>query len=254
MKPRIARPIARPTIVRFGERRVVDARAAELLLQAPRDLEDAALALDLAEVLLARDVGDVLAEDEDLLIAPHLVLHAGVEQIDHRRLVAGELRIVLGVELLARRIDVGRVDEVVDRLRARAARRASASSVAASTIASTSSWIFAMLGLGRVALGDEPLRELRHRIARGVGLALVGRTVHHLVVRQRVRVRTNHVRVHERRALPLARVVDRALHRLVAGEQIAAVDFLDVQIREATLTSFEMLPPAVFTSTGTEIA
>src|SRR5207248_10914055 len=46
--------------VRLGERRVVHAVAPELALQPPGDLEDAALALHLREVLLAAGVGDVL--------------------------------------------------------------------------------------------------------------------------------------------------------------------------------------------------
>ena len=177
----------------------------------------------------------------------------GVEQIDHRRLVARELRIVLGVELLARRIDVGRVDEVVDRLGAgllggerRVGRREDFGVDLFLDLRD--------LGVGRVAFGDEPLREVRDRVARRVGLALFGRAIHHFVVGQRVRVRPNDVRVDERRAFALARVVDRALHRLVARDEIAAVDFLDVTGPGNDATSFEMLPPAVFTSTGTEIA
>ena len=63
-----------------------------------------------------------------------------------------------------------------------------------------------MLGLGRVPFGDEPARERGDRIALGVRLALLGRPVEHLVVGQRVRVRPDHLRVDERRALPLARV------------------------------------------------
>ena len=119
--------------VGLGERRVVDPVAAELLLQSPGDLEDAALALHLAEVLLAAGVGHVLAEDDDARIARHLVLQAGVEQVHHRGRVAGELRIVLGVELLGGRIDVGRVDVLVDACRAPGCGEASAVSVATST-------------------------------------------------------------------------------------------------------------------------
>jgi hypothetical protein len=72
----VREPDRAPDDVRLGERRVVHARRAELGLQAVRRLEHAALALDLAQVLLARHVGHVLAEDEDALVAPHLVLAA----------------------------------------------------------------------------------------------------------------------------------------------------------------------------------
>src|SRR4029078_9117839 len=47
-----------------------------------------------------------------------------------------------------------------------------------------------------------------------------------------MRVRTNDVRMDERRTFALAGVGYRPLHRLVAGEQIAAVHFLDVQVGE----------------------
>ena len=62
--------------------------------------------------------------------------------------------------------------------------------------------------------------------------ALVGRLVQLLVVRQRVRVRADHLGVHERRALARARVVDGRGHRLVAGEEVGAVDALDEEAGE----------------------
>ena len=65
------------------------------------------------------------------------------------------------------------------------------------------------LGLGGVAFADEPLGEARERVARRVGLALLLGAVEHLVVGERVRVRPDHLGVHERRALALARVVRR---------------------------------------------
>ena len=88
---------------------------AELALQAGGDLEDAPLALDLAKLLAARDVRDVLAEQDDARVACHLVPHARVQQVHHRGGVPAELRIVLGVERLAGRVDIGRVDGKVHR-------------------------------------------------------------------------------------------------------------------------------------------
>ena len=93
----------------LGEGRVVDAVAAELPLQAPGHLEDAALAFDFLEVLLAADVGDVLAEHEDARVARHLIFHARVEQIHHGGGLTRKVGIVLGVELLGGGIDVRRV-------------------------------------------------------------------------------------------------------------------------------------------------
>jgi hypothetical protein len=104
-----------------------------------------------------------------------------------------------------------------------------------------------------VALVKQPLGEGRDRIARRVRLTLLVGAVHHLVVRERVRVGADHLGVHERRPLPLAGVRDGLLHHLVGGEQVAAVHLLDEQVREPG-TSLEIEPPAVFTSTGTEIA
>jgi hypothetical protein len=49
-------------------------------------------------------------------------------------------------------------------------------------------------------------------------------------------------------------IVRGLLQHLVGREEVAAVDFLDVEVREAEATSLEIEPPAVFTSTGTEIA
>src|SRR5512141_1418266 len=47
-----------------------------------------------------------------------------------------------------------------------------------------------------------------------------------------MRVGSDHVGMNERRSLSGSRIVDGARHRVVAGEEIAAVNFLDVEIRE----------------------
>ena len=47
-----------------------------------------------------------------------------------------------------------------------------------------------------------------------------------------MRVRTNDVRVNERRPLALAGIVHRLLHRLVAGDEVAAVDLLYEEVRK----------------------
>ena len=142
-----------------------------LLLQAVRDLEHAALALDLAQVLLARHVGHIFAKHENAFVARHLVFHADVEQIHHRRRLARELRIVLGVELLARRIDVGRVHAESTPCSASGCGCSSASSVAARISASTSRAARPARLRWRCPR-DQPLRERRERIARGIGVTL----------------------------------------------------------------------------------
>ena len=51
-----------------------------------------------------------------------------------------------------------------------------------------------------------------------------------------------------------ANVVDRGLERGIADQRIGAVEFGEMEIREIRCTSLLMLPPAVPTSTGTEMA
>ena len=72
----------------LGQRRVEDPLGAELGLQAGGELEDAALALDLGERLLAAGVGHVFAIDDDARVAAHLVVQAGVDQVGHGARIA----------------------------------------------------------------------------------------------------------------------------------------------------------------------
>ena len=75
--------------------------------QSVRDLEDAALALDLLQVLLVRRVRDVLAEHDDARVRRHLVLHRPVDGGDHRVRLAFRRR--RRIECRRGRIDVGRI-------------------------------------------------------------------------------------------------------------------------------------------------
>ena len=63
-------------------------------------------------------------------------------------------------------------------------------------------------------------------------LTLLGRLVEDLVVRQRVRVRANDVRVHEGRPLAPPDVLDRAAQHLVRSNGIAPVHLFDEEVRE----------------------
>ncbi len=71
--------------VGFGEGRVPAAVGAEFGLQAGGELEDAALAFELAgaERFVAGGVGYVFAEDYDALVAAHLVFEAVVDELGH---------------------------------------------------------------------------------------------------------------------------------------------------------------------------
>jgi len=157
--------------------------APELLLQPPRDLEHATLALHVAKVFFARYVGHVLAEQKDALVPAHFVPHADVEQVHHRGGLSGKLRIVLGVELLTRGIHVRRVHAEQDRVGGRLRLR--------ERVIGRSQHLGVDRGpdclevrFRRVALVHEPLREHRERITRRVRLALCAGAVHHFVVRQ----------------------------------------------------------------------
>ena len=72
--------------VGFGERRVPHAVIAKLFLQTLGDLEHAALALEPAgsQLRVARGIRNVLAKDDNALVAPHLVVHTDIDQVQHR--------------------------------------------------------------------------------------------------------------------------------------------------------------------------
>ena len=110
------------------------------------------------------------------------------------------------------------------------------------------------LRVGREAVGAQELGEPRDRIAPRFGFALRRRLVQLLVVGQRVRVRPDDARVHERRTLARADVRGRLAHRAEAGEEIGAVDRIDVQAGKRSRRAARCRRPASATSTGTEIA
>ena len=91
--------------------------------------------------------------------------------------------------------------------------------------------------LGQLVVGDEVLRfqkrgELRNRIALGLVGTLRRRLVEPLVVRERVRVRTDARRVHQRRSFARAAPGRRVLHRAIALEHVGAVAAKDVEAGE----------------------
>ena len=218
-----------PDDVRFRQRRVEDAGAAERALQAVGDLEDAPLAGDRLERRLAAGVGDVFAEDHDPRIARHLVFQRAVDGRDHRVGLPFGRRV--GVERGRRGIDIGGED-VEPRGVAGGLLRLDG------LVGRGVDFLFYLadellqLRLARDLLLHEERREPGNRIALGLGRALVRRLVQLLVVRERVRVRADDLRVHERRPLARARVVHGRRHRLVAGEEVGAVDALDEEARE----------------------
>src|SRR2546421_3454390 len=69
--------------VRFGQWGVKYASAAEVSLQVCGDFEYATFALYFVQVLLARAIGHVLAEDHNARVSFHLHLQAAIDQVNH---------------------------------------------------------------------------------------------------------------------------------------------------------------------------
>ena len=189
---------------RLGERRVEDAILAVRALQAVRHLEDAALAGHDLQGLLPAGVRDVLAEDDDARIVRHLVFQRPVDGGDHR--VGLALGVRRRVERRRGRIDVGRVDPERGRFLRRFRRLQGLAG-------------HAPRSRGRRPRRSRPARRRwrgrwregtpRSRVMgsrRASASRSVGGLVQLLVVGERMRVRADHVRVHERRALARADV------------------------------------------------
>ncbi len=224
--------MARPTMLASASGELKTRARAELALEVGRDLEDAALALDLVEVLLARHVGHVLAEDDDARVALHLLVQAAVDEIDHRAGVPRKLRALLVVELFRGRVNVGRVDVLRGRvgrgLRARERGVGRLADLAVNLVLE-----LLQLVLRDEALFDEQRAEALDGVALGVRRALLVRPVELLVVRERVRVGADDLRVDERRAFALAAVLDGALQSLQRLDRVGAVAAFDKQVGEA---------------------
>ena len=82
------------------------------------------------------------------------------------------------------------------------------------------------------AFFDQQFGKQQHRVARALGLALGRRTVRPLVVGERMRIRPDHARMHQRRTASLAAVLHGIPHRAIAREKIGAVHLLAEQPRK----------------------
>jgi hypothetical protein len=108
------------------------------------------------------------------------------------------LRVVLGVELLARGVDVGRVDVVVDRVGRRLRLRERVVG-GREHLGVDRRLDLGELRLGRVAAARRASAGSGHRVAARVLRPLLLGAVERLVVGERVRVRADDLGVHERR-------------------------------------------------------
>src|SRR5208282_2109760 len=73
----------------------------------------------------------------------------------------------------------------------------------------------------------------RNRVAGRIALALRIWTVQALVIRERMRIGANHVRMNECRSMASTAVLSSALECGATGYGIGAVDFFEMEIREA---------------------
>ena len=216
----------------FGERRIVHAVAPEAGLQTVGDLEDAALARDLAQRLLARGVGDILAEDDDPRVTFHFGAQTPVEQVDHgERAFFGKNRPVLGVEVGAGRVDGLGVEPLLGRVRRRLG--VFEGLVRGCRHGRPDVRFHAVeFVCGRGAGIEQKTARLAQRIAPVLRLALRRTPVHRFVVGSGVRIRTGGVCVQQRR-LPLPAAPLHGLARgPVAFEEVSPVALDDLQIGE----------------------
>jgi hypothetical protein len=102
-------------------------------------------------------------------------------------------------------------------------------------------------------LANQEQRKFRQRIAMRFRFPLVWRLVQLLVVAERMRIGAGHRGMNERRPAPLAAKGHRLLANQIALNRI--VPSTSATCKPGKLfTSLAMFPPAVCTSTGTEMA
>ena len=194
-----------------------------------RRLENAALALHLPEVLFAAAIGHVLAEDDDVRIAPHLLRQREVDLVHHGARIAGKLRRC--GEGIRRGIDRARVEMQQGRA---AGGRGGVQSGLGGRLDFEVDLVHQRLQRVAVenALRDQPFRELRHRVPRRFCGSLPGGLVQPLLVRERVRVGPDAGRMNQRGACSRAAVAGGFDHGTIGRDEIAAIGFDDPQTRK----------------------
>ena len=238
--------------VGLRNRRVKHPVRAEFDLQPGRELEDAALALDhfLLEIFLAAAVGDIFAENDDALVAPHLVAQGGIDQVGHGfgvdRLLAVRRRSLglgrlLGLKSGRGGIEISRINVAGYRVRRRRNRL--------QRVIHRGLQIVVHLLLQPVdalfvenAFADEEHLHARHRVAGGVPLTFCIRAVEPFVIGERMRVRPDHVRVNEPRPAAGAAVSDGAGEGGVAGAQFRAVYLFKMKIGKSAHQARDVAP------------
>ena len=222
--------MARPTIAASASGMLKARRAPNSDCNPCGDLEDAALAFHLGQVLLAAAIGHVLAEGYDQRVAAHLLMQRGVDQVDHGLGLAVELggRTELvrgGIDLIGVQVAQGGI----------ARGRIGVQSLLGGVVhfAVDLQRDAAQRVLVEHAFVQQKLGKALQRIARLLGLALGGSLVVPLVVGERMRVRPDHVGVHQRGAAPLTAVLDSRFHGRIGRQEIATIHFLLKEAGEA---------------------
>ena len=233
-------PVARPTIAASASGELNTRSCAKLVLQPKRQLENSALAFhQLAlQVFFAAAIGHVFAEDHDALVALHLVAQGHVDQIGHglRRglLAVGGIWTDhrLRVERRRCRIEIGRI-HILHHALGRG--RQSFERLIHRSLKFFFNFLFQIVDALFVedALAQQEHLRARNWIAGRVALALGVRTVQAFIVGKRMRIGTNHVRMHKRRPVALAAILRGALECAVTRHRIGAVDFFEMKIRKS---------------------
>ena len=193
------------------------------------DFKHATLAGHLRQYFRLARIGDVFAEHHNARVLRHLVLERAVDRRYHR--VGLTLRQRRRLELRRRGIDIRREHEVTGRFNCRLGRLQRGLG-RLGDFAVHGRGHLVEVGLGRQLFADQERAHLGERIAQRLGRAFVRRLVEPLVVRQRVRVRPDHLGMHER-GLALAPhprhgVADHA----VAVDEVGAIAAEDFEVRE----------------------
>ncbi len=110
-----------------------------------------------------------------------------------------------------------------------------------------------MLFLVENAFADQEHLHAGDGIALGIALAFDIGPVEAFVVGKGMGVRPDHVRMHKRRTMPGAAVSHGAHKGRIARDRVGPIYFLKVEVGK-TADQAGNVPPAVCTSTGTEMA
>ena len=226
----------------FGQRRIEDAVGAEIHLQTVREFEDSALALHhfLGQILFTAAIGHVFAKDQHALVVLHLIAQRVIDQVRHglgraclfHRFFRSLLqRRGLPVKRWRLRIEIRRIDPVRDGIQFGQRRYQGPIRRLLNILIDHLLHRMQARFVENAFLKQEAAMPGK-RIARHFIGQLRRRTVELFIVRKRVRIGSRHMSVQESRTLPGTDVINRAVQRGEAGNDVRAIKFLKVKSRE----------------------